>query len=329
MQIRYKSALGIDPLADQGGQQVLSPYHAMGCNPALMVDPYGLQGQTGMLGYFDIYEDIRARFPTLHMHLPGGSLWGKGNFSSNSLKQQFEAVIIYNNLTDYILNGLGLENSRTVKNGYTTFWFPHNYSDPKWVLENHYDLQGQIVSLFRIKLKIGDYDYGSGMVYGQQENGGSGESWYSWNGPLMRYLVPDKFSIALRAELTGILGMGVQPINFSILTRGKEPGIYYTPSVNANLGGGAFFSAGIEFTSSCFTGDPRNITASMMPGDTYDIMANGGYLVDVSLSASFSPTDWSKREGFLNRSEGIGVGVFGGAQCQYTIGVIPLWQWKR
>ncbi|HTO16375.1 MAG TPA: hypothetical protein VLZ83_11425 [Edaphocola sp.] len=48
MQIRYKSALGIDPLADAGGQQVLSPYHAMGCNPAMMVDPFGLQGQTGM-----------------------------------------------------------------------------------------------------------------------------------------------------------------------------------------------------------------------------------------------------------------------------------------
>jgi len=35
--------LSVDPLADAGGQQVLSPYHAMGCNPVSMVDPLGLQ----------------------------------------------------------------------------------------------------------------------------------------------------------------------------------------------------------------------------------------------------------------------------------------------
>ncbi|HTO14426.1 MAG TPA: hypothetical protein VLZ83_01585 [Edaphocola sp.] len=45
---RLDSHLGIDPLADGGGQQVLSPYHAMGCNPAMMIDPLGLQGQTSM-----------------------------------------------------------------------------------------------------------------------------------------------------------------------------------------------------------------------------------------------------------------------------------------
>ena len=143
--------------------------------------------------------------------------------------------------------------------------------------------------------------------------------------------MPDKFTIALGAEITGVLGIGVQPITFSVLTRGKEPGIYYTPQVNANLGAGAFFSAGVEFTSSYYTGDPRNITASMMTGHTYGIMANGGYLGDVSLGASYSPTNSRGTQGFINASAGIGVGVgaFGGTQYQYTIGAIPIWQWKR
>lgn len=64
---------------------------------------------------------------------------------------------------------------------------------------------------------------------------------------------------------------------------------------------------------------------------TTEAIANGGYLADFSVGASFSPTDWSKKEGFINGSAGIGVGVgaFGGAQYQYTIGAIPIWQWKN
>ncbi|WP_222166603.1 RHS repeat-associated core domain-containing protein [Edaphocola aurantiacus] len=34
--------MGIDPMADAAGQQSLSPYHAMACNPSTMTDPLGL-----------------------------------------------------------------------------------------------------------------------------------------------------------------------------------------------------------------------------------------------------------------------------------------------
>ncbi|MNU17108.1 hypothetical protein D3C71_52880 [compost metagenome] len=37
--------MGIDPMADAAGQQGLSPYHAMACNPSTMVDPLGLAAQ--------------------------------------------------------------------------------------------------------------------------------------------------------------------------------------------------------------------------------------------------------------------------------------------
>ncbi|HTO16568.1 MAG TPA: hypothetical protein VLZ83_12410 [Edaphocola sp.] len=362
MQIRYKSALGIDPLADAGGQQTLSPYHAMGCNPALMVDPFGLQGQTSMstpgMRYFDIYEDIRAKFPTLHMHLPGGKLFGavtdyykmssiipsflkaeasiailSGGAGGRGFKGSFQSYLISNNIElinknrSVATDALNWPNRTTRE--YLYEYFRYTLLEEVVVTAGKADWKDWGKRMHnRFGGSLG-YDFeGYGAV--QQSSGGDG-SWYSWNGPLMRALVPDKFTIALGAEITGILGIGVQPITFSILIRGKEPGIYYTPQVNVNLGAGAFFSAGVEFTSSYFTGDPRNITASMMTGHTYGIMANGGYLADVSLGASYSPTNSRGTQGFINRSAGIGVGVgaFGGAQYQYTIGVIPLWQWKR
>ncbi|WP_313491974.1 RHS repeat-associated core domain-containing protein [Sphingobacterium multivorum] len=35
--------LGMDALADEGGQHTLSPFHAMGCDPVNMIDPLGLE----------------------------------------------------------------------------------------------------------------------------------------------------------------------------------------------------------------------------------------------------------------------------------------------
>ncbi|WP_222166595.1 hypothetical protein [Edaphocola aurantiacus] len=45
--------MGIDPMADAAGQQDLSPYHAMACNPSTMVvDPWGLMNSKN--GVFEI-----------------------------------------------------------------------------------------------------------------------------------------------------------------------------------------------------------------------------------------------------------------------------------
>lgn len=60
--------LSLDELADAGGQQVLSPYHAMGCNPALMVDPFGLQSSS-------VSNPIPGTLLT-GGNVPGSSGWG-------------------------------------------------------------------------------------------------------------------------------------------------------------------------------------------------------------------------------------------------------------
>ena len=106
----------------------------------------------------------------------------------------------------------------------------------------------------------------------------------------MRWIVPDKMSVSLGGDFAGFVGMGAQPINFSILTRGKEPGIYLTPSFSINVGGGAFVSGGINFGASQYSGDPRSINASMLTGQTHGVMGTGGIIGDVSVGGSYSPS---------------------------------------
>ncbi|RYF15215.1 MAG: hypothetical protein EOO42_17280 [Flavobacteriales bacterium] len=77
-------------LADAGGQQVLSPYHAMGFNPAMMVDPWRLRSAVFDNGAshpnppVDPLAYAKAMFPTMHRYVPGGDLFNAGNFARNA-----------------------------------------------------------------------------------------------------------------------------------------------------------------------------------------------------------------------------------------------------
>ncbi|WP_222166592.1 RHS repeat-associated core domain-containing protein [Edaphocola aurantiacus] len=60
--------LSLDPMADAAGQQGLSPYHPMACNPSTMVDPLGLyvKGEAHNGGGVPQYgNEIAMRFPTM------------------------------------------------------------------------------------------------------------------------------------------------------------------------------------------------------------------------------------------------------------------------
>lgn len=175
----------------------------------------------------------------------------------------------------------------------------------------------------RMKARYGnslDYNFdGYGQSRGFWDDVNDGFS-IIWNSPIARRYIPDKISFAIGGDIALGGGVGAQPINFTILTRGKDHGVYLTPTFNTYAGIGAFFSGGVELTISNYTGDPRKITASMLIGETNGGYATGGLLGDFSGGVTYSPA--TNVHGFFNLSVGIGIGggAFGGYNYQYTPG---------
>ncbi|WP_157977132.1 RHS repeat domain-containing protein [Taibaiella helva] len=74
--------LAVDPLADAGGQQVWSPYAAMGNAPESNVDPNGTVAHNLTLARLFNSDMLPSRridfFPTANMYMPGGALFKSG-----------------------------------------------------------------------------------------------------------------------------------------------------------------------------------------------------------------------------------------------------------
>jgi len=155
-----------------------------------------------------------------------------------------------------------------------------------------------------------------------------------WNSNFARNYVSDSYSIGLSSNVAAIFGVGTTPINFTLLTRGKEPGLYFTPSVNASQGDGIEANAGVVFGSGIYTGNPRSITSNMLQGNSYGLSVGLGLEVDASVGVSYAPTGLGN--GFINASGQIGVGIEGSpvtlvniqATYQYTPIVKPIFQFK-
>lgn len=96
--------MGIDPMADDAGQQTMSPYHAMACNPSTMVDPLGLapkgEAHNGNPVYNPLME-VFLRFPTLAYHLNGIANYGEVS-GNKMLENQELQRLIEKNVNTYL-----------------------------------------------------------------------------------------------------------------------------------------------------------------------------------------------------------------------------------
>ncbi len=102
----------------------------------------------------------------------------------------------------------------------------------------------------------------------------------------MRFVVSDYYTIGLSFNVTAFLGVGTNPINFTLLTRGKAPGIYFTPTVNVAAGFGIEGNVGIAFGRGIFTEDPRQIQSSFLQGHSLGGSVGLGVGIDGSVGAA-------------------------------------------
>lgn len=160
----------------------------------------------------------------------------------------------------------------------------------------------------------------------------------AWNSPIARHYVSDSYSLGLTSNVAAFIGTGSTPINFTILTRGKEPGLYFTPTINASVGDGISANAGISFSSGMYSGNPREIESSFLQGHSVGASGGLGLVIDASVGGSFAPIDINdlSKGGFSSVGGQIGLGIEGSpasvinvqATYQYTPVVKPIFQLK-
>lgn len=174
------------------------------------------------------------------------------------------------------------------------------------------------------------------VVTSSSKTKASSSSLFSWNGGLMRYLIPDKINVGISGDIAFFFGVGASPLNFTILTRG-DPGLYLTPTFNVQLGnsikpgeGSATYSVG------WYTGDPTKIRREMLTGHTFGGDIGLTIIEGGSVGASYSPIDIRnpiKGGGFVNVNANLSIGLDVGAitgmtingTYQFTAGAAPLW----
>ena len=128
-----------------------------------------------------------------------------------------------------------------------------------------------------------------------------------WNSSYVRSKIADSYTVGLTSDISVILGVGTTPINFTLLTRGQDPGLYFTPTLNISAGSGFNASATVSFSQGLYTGSPRDINSTMLPGAQYGASFGAGFLGKVSLNGGYSPA--GNGNGFVSGGFQIGPGI--------------------
>lgn len=325
---------GIDPL-----DEFPSGYTGMGNNPANLVDPSGMRTE-GPQGYsassngglnggwhWEFFGDGGV-FDWRHMANvstgggSGGSLGG-GNFDNMVVRAWIEGGqgFAIGTMKYSLSRGMG-------------FWYDRAASNWNADASGGYSPGNIGVGGAAIMSKWIGMDFQRAMLGGRMEHETKNEAFSAaidqiWYSDLARAFVPDALNVSLGGSWASGVGAGIQPINVTILTRGKTPGVYLAPSYTVLAGVTNKIEGGISFGPGYYTGDPHDIDADMIPGHSFGFNISGKLIDGISLGGSYSPT--GNGHGFINGNIGFGGGI-GFAlegQYQYTFGYAPLWTWKK
>ena len=294
--------MGIDPMADAAGQQILSPYHAMACNPSTMVDPLGLvpHGEAHGGGSVPMYgNEMAMRFPTMPNFMDRYLNFGERTAAQSMAEQQFALAMLRtkNRITEIIEGGAMAASGNNVGDLYNylnaTYFNGLQIGDQ---IDGH-TYAGLDQYLYRTYLSApGETDetrqYPSNDLYlnSYLDNINSLTDWndiFSWDGSVGRALIPDFFNIDV--GFSGIFGLGAgSSIEFNWVMHGPEKSFLPVVTVTQAHAGGYAMDATINIGTVRYTGKTSEIRRSMLSTNTFGNGDNPTYWISGAFSGGLN-----------------------------------------
>jgi hypothetical protein len=154
-----------------------------------------------------------------------------------------------------------------------------------------------------------------------------------WNSSFMRNIIPDYYTLSIGgSSASGITGG--EEITFTLMLRGKDPGLYFNSTTNMGWVTSVGVDVGASIGKGRFLGDARNLSSSMLGGWQasgnlgFGIKAIAGGSVNAGVDVGFddkgNPTTITGKAGI---SVGLGVStpiLQGGMNAGKATNAIPI-----